>query len=281
MKNQIKISMYRKLLPQNLLKKIVLLRNINLNDLIIYFLRKRHKVVNYNGKLFKFYTPNSVCMWRASTFTTKEPETLNWIDSFNDGSIFYDIGANVGLYSIYAAKIRNCSVYSFEPSVFNLEILAKNVSANGLSDLVTVMPFAISDKTQIGMLNMTSDSYGGALSTFDKSYGSDGNELNVNFRYSMMAISLEDIVNKLNIACPDYIKIDVDGIEELILNGGIEILSKVKGVLIELPDLWLDQKVACEKILINSGLEKIKDSTWNLISNPEGSPNQIWSRKTF
>ena len=39
------------------------------------------------------------------------------------GGVFVDIGANIGLYSIYAAKCRNIKVFAFEPSVFNLEFL--------------------------------------------------------------------------------------------------------------------------------------------------------------
>ena len=52
---------------------------------------------------------------------TKEPETLDWIDTMAEGSALVDVGANVGLYSVYAAKARKCQVYAFEPSVFNLD----------------------------------------------------------------------------------------------------------------------------------------------------------------
>ena len=43
---------------------------------------------------------------------------------------FFDIGANIGIYSLYYAKCHRGNVYSFEPSVFNLRQLAKNVSSN-------------------------------------------------------------------------------------------------------------------------------------------------------
>ena len=57
-------------------------------------------------------------------------------------TVFLDIGANVGIYSVYAAKSKKCKVYSFEPSVFNLEILARNVFLNELSSSITIMPFS-------------------------------------------------------------------------------------------------------------------------------------------
>ena len=89
--------------------------------------------VSHDGLRLKILTPNSLCEWRAKTFSTKEPETLEWIDSMQKDSILWDVGANIGLYSIYAAKRQNCSVWAFEPSVFNLELLARNISVNGLS----------------------------------------------------------------------------------------------------------------------------------------------------
>lgn len=60
--------------------------------------------VNHNNVNLKLVCPNRFAYWRAKSFSTKEPETLNWIDQFSENSIFYDIGANIGLYSLYAAK---------------------------------------------------------------------------------------------------------------------------------------------------------------------------------
>jgi hypothetical protein len=69
---------------------------------------------------FKLYTPNHICAFRHNTFSSKEPEMLEWIDEYGDEGTFYDIGANIGIYSLYYAKSKTGSVYSFEPSVFNL-----------------------------------------------------------------------------------------------------------------------------------------------------------------
>ena len=60
-----------------------------------------------NEKKMIFFTPNSIIKWRVDTILSKEPETIEWIDSFKSDSkekiIFWDIGANIGLYSLYAA----------------------------------------------------------------------------------------------------------------------------------------------------------------------------------
>ena len=50
-------------------------------------------------------TPNE--HHRADTYATKEPETIEWLrDNLRDGDVFYDVGANIGLYSLYAAKLQ-------------------------------------------------------------------------------------------------------------------------------------------------------------------------------
>jgi Na+-transporting NADH:ubiquinone oxidoreductase subunit NqrD len=77
-----------------------------------------------------FYTPNAICKIRAETFSTKEPEILQWIDENGDDKPFWDIGACIGLYSIYFAKSCPGRVVSFEPSFFNLKQLAKNIFIN-------------------------------------------------------------------------------------------------------------------------------------------------------
>src|SRR5687768_10944152 len=83
----------------------------------------RTEKVTHRGVDFVFARPNAINRFRVETFTTKEPETLEWIDTIPKGSVVWDIGANVGLYANYAAKARDCLVFAFEPSVFNLELL--------------------------------------------------------------------------------------------------------------------------------------------------------------
>lgn len=67
----------------------------------------------------KFYCPNNLSLWRAETLLTKEPETIEWINSFGEGCVFWDIGANVGIYSMYAALKTKANVLAFEPAASN------------------------------------------------------------------------------------------------------------------------------------------------------------------
>ena len=110
-----------------------------------------------------FCIPNKLNLYRAESFSKKEPDTLAWIDLIPEGSLIWDIGANVGLYSVYAAKARNCKVYSFEPSVFNLELLARNIFLNKLQDTITIIPVSLSDKLSENRFQMTSVDGGGSI----------------------------------------------------------------------------------------------------------------------
>jgi len=95
---------------------------------------------------------------------------------------------------------------------------------------------------------------GGALSTFGESYGSDGQPIVEVFEYATTGIRMDDLNRSLAIPIPDFIKMDVDGIEHLILSGGEEVLSAVKGVLIEVNDGFEEQATQCAALLSESGL---------------------------
>ena len=69
-----------------------------------------YKKIKILDKMITFFIPNQLVNWRVDTFL-KEPETLQWIDGFKteEKIIFWDIGSNIGLYSIYATlKHKKC-----------------------------------------------------------------------------------------------------------------------------------------------------------------------------
>ena len=97
--------------------------------------KNSYKVEIFNKKKI-FFIPNKLIKWRVETLRTKKPETLEWIDTFNKNEkiIFWDIGANIGLYSIYNALNNNSLTISFEPSTSNLRTLSKNIYLNNLQN---------------------------------------------------------------------------------------------------------------------------------------------------
>ena len=89
-----------------------------------------------------------------------------------------------------------------------------------------------------------------------------------------------DAVQILSIPQPDYVKMDVDGIEHLILNGGTEVLKNVKGVLIEVNDAFQEQSSQCKLLLTKAGLVLKEKRQSEMVSSStlgfQNAFNQIW-----
>ena len=239
-------------------------------------------MVKHGMTTLKFSTPNPLNVYRVKSFAAKEPETLQWIDEIPRGSVMWDIGANVGLYSCYAAKSRECRVYAFEPSVFNLELLARNIFINGVVDLISIISLPLFDKVEFGKLSMTTTDWGGAMSTFGEAYGHDGEPIKKVFEFSTLGISMDDAMKFFHLEMPDYIKMDVDGIEHLILKGGVGILENVKGVLIEINDNFHTQSEDAFALLSSAGLTFLEKKHAEIFDHVNTAAkhtyNQIWAR---
>jgi FkbM family methyltransferase len=247
----------------------------NFNSAFLATLMQAMRVITHKGHTIKLVVPNWLNQYRADTFASKEPETLKWIESLEKGAVLWDVGANVGLYSVYAAKHKECSVFAFEPSVFNLEALARNIFNNQLQARVTIVPVALSDKTGGNLFRMTSTEWGGALSTFQETYSQDGKDMAASFEYRICGVSMDEAVSSLGIPMPEYIKMDVDGIEHLILAGGTKVLNQVKGVLIEINDTFSEQSECAVRLLEDAGLSLYRKCG---VGGADGQYNQWWVR---
>ena len=88
--------------------------------------------VEHGGVKMRFATPSAVALWRVQSIHSKEPWTLEWIARFAPGDIMLDCGANVGMYTIWAAATRKVQVYAFEPESQNYALLNRNIQNNQL-----------------------------------------------------------------------------------------------------------------------------------------------------
>lgn len=235
----------------------------------------------------KYYCLGYIPLWRAQTLFTKEPETIEWIDSMGANDILWDVGSNVGLYSVYAG-LKGMKVLAFEPSALNTFLISKNIEINNLKDNVFLFPIAISDKNEFGYLNMTSTDLGGALSEFNRTdiqtVGEGAYKADVVFKQGMFAYSMDELVEKYGFEIPNYIKIDVDSIEDRIVYGGSKTLAneKVKGVLVEL-DETEERTQKMIDFLSKRGLE-LKDKRHSEMfenSNYSNLYNYIFERKFY
>ena len=214
-----------------------------------------YKVINILNKDINFFVPNIIVKWRVETFFTKEPETLEWIDSFDDNSkiVFWDIGANIGLYSIYAAlKFKNIEVVSFEPSTSNLRVLSRNISINKLENKIKINQFPLTNKENKYLIMKEGDFVeGGALNSFGEDFDFKGDSFNANNNYQVYGTTINYLLKSNILLIPDYIKIDVDGLEHFILEGGDKFLGnkKVKSISIEINENFVDQYDAIHKYM--------------------------------
>ena len=163
--------------------------------------------------------------FRVRTLLTKEPETVRWIDGFVPGEVFWDIGANIGCYSLYAAA-RGATVHAFEPSPVNFWLLARNARMNGFSRL-TVFPFALALEPGITFWNPHPEA---ASAENQALQGGRGTAVHTQ--------SIDALAAEPGVAFPTHLKIDVDGIERVILEGGMRTLHdrRVRSVLCEVTE---------------------------------------------
>lgn len=159
----------------------------------------------------------------------KEPETVGWIEEhLLDNDVFYDIGANIGAYSLVAAAVRpKASVFAFEPSFANFAQLSRNVLLNGANEIITPVHIALSDHTGIVSLHLSSVSPGAA----DHGVADDfAGGLSI----KVPAVSMDDLASQLGFPPPTIVKLDVDGVEFAILQGGERCLGAVRTILVEM-----------------------------------------------
>ena len=270
-------------------------------DLIFYKIFKRsiliwfkefiqndsYKSISILNKKISFFVPNHLTDYRVNTFFTKEPETLQWIDNFNTDKeiIFWDIGSNIGLYSIYSAlKHKDIKIHSFEPSTSNLRILSRNININELQNKIFINQFPLTDRDKGYQLMMESDfREGGALHSFGKDLNFEGNKMNIKNNYNIYGFSINYLIKNLNFEVPNYIKIDVDGLEHYILKGADEVLKdqNLKSILVEINENYFKQFNDVEEIMkrFNFKLLKKDQSRHINLSDPfKNSYNYIFSR---
>ena len=257
------------------------------NDLSYQRLQSLASTVTYSrqGKslTLSLRIPNAVCRYRAETFETKEPETLKWIDEYGGDGAFYDIGANVGLYSLYFALTQSGSVFAFEPSALNLRLLAQNISDNGLEERIAIVPVALSDKNQFASFRLSMLEEGGSMSTFGELFGHDGESLSVEMAYETLGMSLDFMLESGLISEPPaLLKIDVDGIEHLILRGARNALAgtTLRSILIEVNEEFTDLRLEVQQTLRDLGFELRERRRSEIFDDGQfaSSFNQIWVR---
>lgn len=197
---------------------------------------KPTQTITYGNHALNYSTPNQLTAWRVQTLFSKEPDTIDWINSFAENDILLDVGANVGMYSIFAAVTRKAHIYAFEPESQNYALLNQNIYINNCHENVTAYCLAISDKICFSKLYLSQFDLGTSCHTFGEEIDFNLAKTKSIFSQGAISISLDKLIESNAIPIPDHIKIDVDGLEHKIISGAHNLLShqKVKSVLVEI-----------------------------------------------
>ena len=198
---------------------------------------KLDNIVDYNPKLKKkinFYTPNKLSSYRACTYLSKEKDTILWIDKFGSKkNIFFDVGSNIGVYSLYYASLYKTKVFAFEPQYNNATLLSRNLELNNLQNYVTIIPNPLYKNNKIDFLFSSTDNEAASAST---TFIKKNIFISKNFEKKLtMSYSIDFLVKNNLIPQPNMIKIDVDGNELDVIKGAQKTINKknCKSILVE------------------------------------------------
>jgi FkbM family methyltransferase len=157
---------------------------------------------------------------RALSLLTKQPATIEWIDRFESDSVFWDIGANVGTFSLYAAMGTSTRVVAFEPAAVNYFLLAANCEANNLFDRIDCLLVGVGRERAINRLEVSQFRSARSFSFRGKSSESFA------ARQAAIVLPVDQLVEEYGLPCPNYIKIDAPGSSEAIIAGAARTLRR-------------------------------------------------------
>lgn len=206
-----------------------------------------HQVM-LKGKSVNFAALGEYNEFRIRTALTKEPETIKVISELKTSDCYWDIGANVGIYSILAASM-GASVISIEPSPANFFALLKNVEINKTYNILA-LPIGLSNHNGMTVWNPCSDIAYADNQIVEKLVTEKTN-------VGLMVRTIDSLIFDDSLPPPTHIKIDVDGIERLILLGGEETLKSksLKFIQVEV-DESDDSALEITEYLMNLGFSK-------------------------
>ena len=237
--------------------------------------KETHSIRTDRGPLkFRIDSPGSVPQDPESV--RSEPETFEWIRKvLKDEDVLWDVGANIGVFSLYAALNKN-KVLSLEPSAESYATLNANIRLNGLDKHIQALCFAGSKETNLLDLYMKDTSAGASHNSIGSNKNQFG-DFDVNGYQSVIAIKLDDLAKIKGVLVPNHIKLDVDGKELEILEGALDVLSKIDSILIEIEGVNLSENLSkIEDIISQSGLEE--DTNWR--NKGSGRNRMYWRKKS-
>jgi len=160
----------------------------------------------------------------------------NVIGELEEYDVFWDVGANIGLYSCFVAQNKGVRAVAFEPYPPNIQKLKNNIELNSLSDDTTVVATALGAETGIATLNIAED-----WDTKHSLVEEKGSDIQV-------GVFKGDDITKMT-AIPDIVKIDVEGAELDVISGITQILKECRIIYCEVHKLFgISGQTVCQEL---------------------------------
>jgi FkbM family methyltransferase len=170
--------------------------------------------------------------------------------------VFFDIGANQGLYTLIACQNPNCKkVIAFEPVSSTFTLLKQNIKINDAEDKCLPLKKALGEEANSLTIRIPVN-HSGAATTLDHLENTNKKHIE-----EIIEIESSDYLNELEISDNDNIicKIDVEGQEESVLKAlaRSQIFDKIQVLFYEIEEAWGDPK-KIEYFLIGLGFQDFK-----------------------
>jgi FkbM family methyltransferase len=181
---------------------------------------------------------------------------IAFADALSPGDVVFDLGANVGLYTLLAAKCvgPRGHVYAFEPLPHNVRFLERHLRLNRVSN-ATVLELAISDHSGRSRLD-------------DTAHPSEA-KLSSSGRVEVEVDTLDNLVASGEVRPPQCLKIDVEGAESAVLEGAREVLQQHS------PVVFLATHGSEQHRTANSMLESLGYSVAGVADTPVDATDEL------
>ncbi len=173
-----------------------------------------------SGMLLRAFPLDHVQAWCLVRGVLEPPVQEALRRTVGPGTVVWDVGANVGYFSVLAARL-GARVHAFEPAPENVDAIRANTEANGFADRIELHPVAVAAAAGRDRFLVVEDASWSHLA--DRG------------RHPLTRAELEvDVValDDLELDPPDVIKIDVEGSEAAVLEGARGVIERARPVLI-------------------------------------------------
>ncbi|MFZ1721378.1 MAG: FkbM family methyltransferase [Microgenomates group bacterium] len=235
------------------------------NSLQILFFRKKKTIKQISLRNGITFVGNQKSQLLEITTEIFFDQVYTFKIKINQGDIVVDIGANIGVFSVFAASNGASHVFAYEPFPENIKLIKKNSKLNGYRTIVTTQA-AVSDKLGQSKLYLGSVDSGNLL--FD--HNSEGK---LSTYVQVPTVTLESIFKTHHLSQIDFLKIDCEGSEGAIFQSTPDrIWKKIERIALEFHDnVSIIHHAEIEKRLSKLGYKT------DIVANPDSPFGYIYA----